>query len=85
MTLDIFGNMLYTGDVVVFADGDGEGRSILDVYEVEELIGNNTVKATLLSGEHAGEQFYLQRTNERCSLIRNVYKTAELHNEVTIN
>jgi hypothetical protein len=85
MTLDIFGNPLYTGDVVVFADGDGHGSALLEVYEVEEVIGNNTVRASLLSGEYAGNEFYLQHTDKRCSLIRNVYKTAELNRSTTIN
>jgi hypothetical protein len=85
MTLDIFGNPLYTGDVVVFADGDRDGSAVLEVYEVEEVIGENTIKATLMSGEYAGNQFYLQYTDKRCALIRNVYKTAELNRSTTIN
>jgi hypothetical protein len=85
MTLDIFGNPIYTGDVVVFADGDGNGGASLEVYEVEELIGNNIVKATLMSGEYIGAQYYLQNTDKRCSLIRNVYKTAEFGKYDTIN
>lgn len=77
MTLDIFGNPLYTEDVVVFADGDGNGSALLEVYEVLEIITDNTVKAKLLSGQYAGNEFYLQNTDKRCSLIRNVFKTAD--------
>jgi hypothetical protein len=85
MTLDIFGNPLYTGDVVVFADGTIAGSAVLEVYEVEEVIGENTVRATLMSGQYAGNEFYLQYTDKRCALIRNVYKTAELFRSTSIN
>lgn len=85
MTLDIFGNPLYTGDVVVFADGNGEGGAQLEVYEVMEIVGENTVKGKLLSGEYLGNEFYLQYTDKRCSLIRNVYKTADASKYDTIH
>jgi hypothetical protein len=86
MPLDIFGNKLYIGDVVVFADKRVDEKVVgLDVYEVVENVSDNTIKGKLLSGSYAGNFFYLQDTNERCSLIRNVYKTAELHDFATIN
>jgi hypothetical protein len=78
MVLDIFGVPLYTGDVVVFADPDGEGSVTLEVYEIEEIITNNTARATLLSGQYAGAEFYLQDTTKRCALVRNLNKAADV-------
>lgn len=84
MALDIFGNTLYTGDVVVFADME-EGEPTLTVYEVEEVIDNDVLLATCVSGEAIGNSYYLQDPSTRCSLIRNAYKTAELKFKSTIN
>jgi hypothetical protein len=84
MTLDILGNVLYTGDVVVFADAE-EGEPTLTVYEVEEIIDTNVVLATAMSGTMIGSSFYLQDTNKRCTFIRNVYRAAELKRKTTIH
>lgn len=86
MAIDIFGNTLYIGDVVVYADKHmGEKTVGLFLYEVEEIIGENLAMGKLLSGEFAGDTFYLEDTNDRCTFIRNVYKTAELHQGMTLN
>lgn len=84
MTLDIFGNKLYTGDVVVFADAE-DGEPTLTVYEVEEVIDSTTLLATAMSGDAIGHSFYLQGTEKRCTFIRNPYKTAERFRNTTIN
>lgn len=84
MALDIFGNKLYTGDVVVFADVE-EGEPSLVLYEVEEDVDTNVVLAICMSGDAIDHPFYLQDTDKRCSLIRNAYKTAELKRSTTIN
>lgn len=82
--LDIFGNKLYTGDVVVFADAES-GEPTLSVYEIEEIVDNNVVYATCMNGDAIDCRFYLQGTDTRCSYIRNVYKTAEAKQDTTIN
>lgn len=85
MALDIFGNKLYTGDVVVFADLDWDGGPTLVVYEVDEVVDTNVVLATAMSGDDIGLGFYLQDTDRRATFIRNVNKTAELKSNTTIN
>ena len=85
MALDIFGNRLYTGDVVVFADVDWDGEPSLTVYEVEEIVDTNVVLATAMSGDDIGLEFYLQDTDRRATFIRNVNKTAELTSNTTLN
>lgn len=82
--LDIFGNKLYTGDVVVFADTES-GEPVLSLYEVEEVVDNNVVLATCMNGDAIDHSFYLQGTDTRCSFIRNVYATAELKRKTTLN
>lgn len=84
MALDIFGNKLYTGDVVVFSDAE-LGEPTLAPYEVEEEVDTNVVLATAMSGDGIGISFYLQETDKRCCLIRNVYKTAQLKFTSTMN
>ena len=86
MALDIFGNTLYTGDVVVYADVEiGSEETVLTVYEVDEVVDKDVVLAMAMSGDDVGLPFYLQETDRRCSLIRNVYKTAELKFKSTMH
>lgn len=82
--LDIFGNTLYTGDVVVFADVSA-GEPELALYEIEAVEDTNVVLAIRQNGDWIGHGFYLQDTNTRCSLIRNVYKTAEAKLNSTVH
>jgi hypothetical protein len=85
MALDIFGNTLYTGDVVVFAEEGWGGEPSLAVFKVEEVVDTNVVSARAMNDYAIGELFYLQDTDKRCSLIRNVFKTAALNRSTTIN
>lgn len=84
MALDILGNELYPGDVAVYADVI-EGVPSLIMYEVEELIDNNVVLATVMSGDDIGLAFYLQDTDKRTLFIRNPYKASGIKRSTTLN
>ncbi len=86
MALDILGNELYPGDVAVYADVI-EGVPSLIMYEVEELVDNNVVLATVMSGEGIGLgiPFYLQDTDKRALFVRNPYKAAGIKRSTTLN
>lgn len=84
MALDIFGNKLYTGDVVVFADTDC-GEPTLLAYEIDEVVDNNVVLATAMQGDAIDYQFYLQDTDKRCMFVRNVNKAAEYKRSTKLN
>jgi hypothetical protein len=71
MTLDRFGEELYIGDIVVYADTNvsGDGVISLDVYNVIELIDVNTCIGQLMNGRYAGNTFYLTETTNRCAYM----------------
>lgn len=69
MTLDRFGDELYIGDIVVYADWNASGEISLDVYLVKELIDTHTCMGQLINGEWAGNNFYLSETTSRCAFV----------------
>lgn len=84
MALDIFGNKLYTGDVVVFSDVES-GEPTLSAYEILELVDKNVVLAKAMNGDIIDCSFYLQDTDKRCMFVRNIYKAAEAKRSTLLN
>lgn len=84
MALDIFGNKLYAGDVVVFSDIE-DYEAMLTVFRVEEVIDSTTVLAYTMSGDAVGRSFYLENTQKRCMFVRNIFKAAEVNRTTIFN
>lgn len=82
---DMFGNELFVGDTVVYADATlGMDKITLDMYEITEIDGD-VVMGELRSGEYMGNEFYLVDTPSRCALIRNPYKAVDAYQSDTLH
>lgn len=82
---DMFGNELYIGDCVVYADNRIGTKDVgLDFYVVTS-IEDGVVMGLLSSGEYMGDEYYLENTSDRAALIRNPYKTTECFGDTLLS
>lgn len=81
---DMFGNFLYNGDFVIYAELLVDGKAVLHMYEVVAE-QDGLLVGELKSGEYAGCRYLLVDTDKRCVMLRNVYKDVDLDKSVTIH
>ena len=84
MLKDIFGNLLAVGDYIGYAeDSLGNGAEMV-IYEL--VTGQDgTVIGEVCSGDAMGCHFYIADTETRAILLRNPFKDADCHTQVTIH
>lgn len=81
---DIFGNPLELGDFVVQAETKVDGTPIITMYEVVEP-QDGALVGEVMSGDAIGCRFFLVETETRCIVLRNVYRDADYHKNVTVH
>ncbi len=74
---DVFGQIIYIGDTLLFADVINGDEPTLDMYEIVEIDGN-VATGERKSGRWIGEHFYLEGVENRGMLIKNPYKSVGL-------